>query len=258
MTFIDKMRQGETVLGTIITFNDPTVTEALCNVFDFVWIDMEHNAFTLETMQAHLLATKGSNTTPIVRIPVNDPVIIKTVLDVGAAGVVVPMVRNADDVRRAVAACRYPPDGIRGFGPRRPGNYGFGLSDAPAYIRAANEAVITVAQIEQIDAVNNIDEILAVPGLTAITTGANDLAGSMGLPGQARHPDVLRALETVLAKCRDAGVFAGVSVGDDPAILVEWASKGAQWLAIGADFSLLMRAARQVSAEVRERLSGTT
>src|SRR5207253_3124908 len=122
-SFREKLRQGQVCLGTVISFTDPTVTEALCPVLDFVWIDMEHNALSLETVQAHIMATKGSDTTPLVRMPWNDPVLIKPVLDIGAAGVIVPLVRTAEDVRRAVAACLYPPEGIRGFGPRRPSNY---------------------------------------------------------------------------------------------------------------------------------------
>src|SRR5690349_5470490 len=120
----DKLRRGQVCLGTTITFADPTVTEALCGVLDFVWIDMEHNPLSLEAVQGHIMATKGSDTTPLVRVPWNDPVLIKPVLDIGAAGVIIPLIRTADDARRAVAACRYPPDGIRGFGPRRPSNYG--------------------------------------------------------------------------------------------------------------------------------------
>lgn len=122
--FRDKLRRGQLCLGSFITCTDPTITEALCSVSDFVWIDMEHNALSLEAVQAHLMATKGSDTTGLVRVPWNDPVLIKPVLDIGADGVVVPLVRTADDVRRAVAACRYPPEGIRGFGPRRASGYG--------------------------------------------------------------------------------------------------------------------------------------
>ena len=117
------MRRGEVCLGTAISFSDPTVTEALCNVLDFVWIDTEHNPLSLEDVQGHIMATKGTDVLPLVRVPWNDPVLIKPILDIGAAGVIVPMIRTADDVRLAVAACRYPPEGIRGFGPRRPSNY---------------------------------------------------------------------------------------------------------------------------------------
>lgn len=251
MTFIDKMRRGQTCLGTIITFNDPTVTEALCHSLDFVWIDTEHNAFTLDIVQNHLMATKGTDTTPIVRVAANDPVLIKPVLDIGAAGVVVPLVHTADDVRRAVAACLYPPEGIRGYGPRRPVNYG--RSGGADYCRTANENMIVVCQIEQIEAVNNLDEILAVPGLTAITTGAYDLSGSMGYRGQPNHPDVVRALETVVSKARQAGVFAGVSVGASSEATLEWIGKGAQWVAMGADFVFLAQAVDQAVERVREQ-----
>lgn len=253
MTFIDKMRHGQVCLGTVITFNDPTVTEALSPALDFVWIDTEHNAFTLEIVQGHLMATKGTDCTPIVRVPWNDPVLIKPVLDIGAAGVIVPFVKTADDVRQAVAACRYPPEGIRGFGPRRPSNYG--RLGGPDFCRAANDAMITIAQIEHIDAVNNLNAILAVPGLTGIVTGPNDLAGSMGHPGNPGHPEVQAALITVIEKARRAGIFGGVSIGDQPDRLAEWANKGAQWLAMGADFTLLVRALETTAQAVRERIT---
>ncbi len=251
--FRDKIRRGEVSLGTTITFVDSTVTEALCSLLDFVWIDMEHNALSLETVQAHLMATKGSNTTSLARVPWNDAVLIKPVLDIGADGIIVPLVRTADDVRRAVAACRYPPEGIRGFGPRRAS--GYGRLGGPEFCRLANETVIIVVQIEHIEAVHNLDEILAVPGLTSVVLGPNDLSGSMGLMGQPRHPDVIREIETVIAKTRRAGLFVGIGIGDDPDILMEWADKGAHWLAMGSDVTLMLRAARQVSSRVREHMN---
>ena len=248
--FLEKLRHGHTCLGVGITFTDATVTEALCDTVDFVWIDMEHNALSLETVQAHIMATKGSDTTPLVRVRWNDPVLIKPVLDIGAAGIIVPMVRTADDVRRFVASCRYPPDGIRGFGPRRPANYG--RLGGPEFCRAANESVITIAQIEQIEAVRNLDEILAVPGLTSIVIGAGDLSGSMGHMAETNHPDVLRAIDTIIAKARRAQVFVGIGSGDDPDDLIKWVNKGVQWLQMGNDYSLMLRAAGEVSSRVRD------
>src|SRR5579859_1417409 len=206
--FIDKLRRGQICLCATITMTDATVTEALCGILDCVCIDMEHNALSLEAVQAHIMATKGSTTTPLVRVPWNDPVRIKPVLDIGAAGVIVPMIRTADDARLAVAACRYPPEGIRGYGPRRPSQYG--RLGGPEFCRAANENMITIVQIEEIEAVNNLDEILAVPGLTGILIGANDLSGSMGHMGEPRHPDVLRAIESVITRTRQTPVFAGM------------------------------------------------
>jgi len=256
--FRQKLQQGRVCLGTGISFSDPTITEALSSVLDFVWIDMEHGPLTIETVQGHVMATKGTDTAPIVRVPWNDPVLIKPVLDVGAAGVIVPLVRTADDVRRAVAGCLYPPEGIRGFGPRRPS--GYGRTGGADFCRKANQDVIVIVQIEHIDAVRNLDEILAVPGLTSVVVGSNDLSGSMGLTGQPRHPEVLAAIDTVIAKSRKTGVFAGIAIGDDPDQLVEWLDKGMQWLAMGCDFTLLLRGADHVTQRVRAhaaRLRGT-
>jgi 2-dehydro-3-deoxyglucarate aldolase/4-hydroxy-2-oxoheptanedioate aldolase len=248
--FRDKLRAGQVCMGTGISFSDPCVTEAVCPVLDFVWIDMEHNPLTLEAVQGHIMATKGSDTAPLVRVPWNDPVLIKPVLDIGAAGVIVPFIRTAEDARRAVAACRYPPDGIRGFGPRRPCQYG--RIGGPEYCRAANEAILVNVQIEHVDAVQNIDEIVNVPGVASIVIGPNDLSGSLGLMGQPRHPDVLKAIDKVIARARRAGVFVGIGAGEDPEQLMDWADRGVQWLTMGCDFSLLIRAATQVSTRVRE------
>jgi 2-dehydro-3-deoxyglucarate aldolase/4-hydroxy-2-oxoheptanedioate aldolase len=247
--FRDKLDRGEVCLGTAITFADPTVTEALCTVLDFVWIDMEHNPLSLETVQGHIMATKGSATTPLVRVPWNDPVLIKPVLDIGAAGVIVPMIRTADDARRAVAACRYPPEGIRGFGPRRASAYG--QRGGPAFCQEANETILVTVQIEHIDAVHNLAEILAVPGLTSIVVGPNDLSGSMGHPNQPDHPDVRRTIKAVIAQARQTSVSVGMGGGDDPDRLVEWLDEGVQWIAMGADFALLLQAARSLASQVR-------
>lgn len=105
------------------------------------------------------------------------------------------------------------PDGIRGFGPRRSSNYG--RVGGPGFCLAANEEVIVIVQIEHIDAVNNLDEILAVPGLTSIVVGPNDLSGSMGHLGEPEHPDVLSAIDTVIAKARRSDVFVGIGIGPD-------------------------------------------
>lgn len=103
--FKNKLEKGKICLGTSITFSDACLTEVLCPALDFVWIDMEHNALSLEVVQAHIMATKGTQTTALVRVTWNDPALIKPVLDIGADGIIVPMIRTSEDVRRAVAAC---------------------------------------------------------------------------------------------------------------------------------------------------------
>jgi 2-dehydro-3-deoxyglucarate aldolase/4-hydroxy-2-oxoheptanedioate aldolase len=199
------------------------------------------------------MATKGSDTAALVRVAWNDPVLIKPVLDIGADGVIVPMVRNAEEARRAVAACRYPPEGVRGYGPRRPS--GYGRLGGPEYCRLANETVIVIVQIEHIDAVRNVDEILAVPGLTSVLVGPNDLAGSMGLMGQPDHPEVLSACETVVAGARAAGIVPSVAVGGGPAVWAEWAQRGVGWITYSGDISAILAATTETVGSVRQRLA---
>jgi 2-keto-3-deoxy-L-rhamnonate aldolase RhmA len=249
--FRAKLQASEFCLGTCITFTDPTVTEALCELLDFVWIDTEHNPLTLEAVQGHVMATKGTATTPLVRVPWNDSVLIKPVLDVGAAGVIVPLIQTADDVRRAVSACKYPPEGIRGFGPRRPLRYG--RVGGPAFIRAANEAVIVIVQIEHIDAMNNLDEILTVPGLASVVIGPQDLSGSLGHMGEPGHPEVVRAMELIVSKANRAKVPVGLAMGGEPGVFAEWLDKGVNWLSMGADFSHLLRSMSQFTDMLRLR-----
>ena len=209
---------------------------------------MEHSGLSVESVQRHILATKGSDAVPLVRVAWNDPVLIKPVLDAGAGGVIAPMVRTGDEARRLVAACLYPPHGIRGFGPLRAANYGH--IPAPEFCRAANQTVIPIAQIEHIDAVNNIDEILAVPGMAGIVFGPNDLACSMGHTGDPNHPEVLRAIDAVIGKARQTKVFIGC-VGDDPELLERWIDQGARWLVVGSDFALLRKAAIQAIESIQ-------
>jgi 2-dehydro-3-deoxyglucarate aldolase/4-hydroxy-2-oxoheptanedioate aldolase len=250
--FKDTLKRGDIALGTIISFNDPTITEALCRDLDFVWIDAEHSPMTLEIIQAHVMATKGSRATPIVRVPWNDPVLIKPILDLGAEGIIVPLVRTSQDAEKAVAACKYPPEGIRGYGPRRPSDYG--RQSGPEFIKRMNDSVLVILQIEHIDAVNNIDQMLAVPGISSLVIGSNDLSGSLGLLGQPRHPQVLEAIDRVIAAARRASVFVGIGIGNDSGVINDWISKGMQWVAMGNDMSLLLTGLDQVSQEVRHFL----
>ena len=252
--FKDKISQGQICLGTGITFTDPTVTEALCSFLDFLWIDMEHNALSLETVQSHIMATKGSDAAPIVRVPWNDAVLIKPVLDIGAAGIVVPMVRTAEEAFRAVQACRYPPEGVRGIGPRRP--Y-YGQMDFREFWRKANATLLTIVQIEHIDAVNNLDQILTVPGINSLVLGPMDLSASMGHTGEPQHPDVLHAIDSVISRARHARLAVGVGSADEPKGLMKWIEKGVQWLQMGNDYTLMLRAVQQISKSVREHSART-
>ncbi len=246
------MHAGDVPLGVTVTFTDSTVTEALCNVCDFVWIDMEHNSYTLETVQAHIMATKGSNTTALVRVRWNDPVLIKPVLDIGADGVIIPMVKTAEEARQAVAACLYPPDGSRGYGPKRTNN--FGLKGGKAFCQEANDAMIIIVQIEHINAIKNLDAILAVSGITSFLMGQQDLAGSMGHMGNPDHPDVVNAIDTYVSKAKNAGVNFSLAGGGDTKTLIGHIDRGVHWLTIGLDFMFMLKTAEDYAHPIREYL----
>ncbi|MDA0659293.1 MAG: aldolase/citrate lyase family protein [Planctomycetota bacterium] len=241
--FRDKIDAGKSLVGTAITFSDSTVTESLANILDFVWIDTEHTPLSLESVQGHIMATKGSELVPIVRVANNDAVLIKPVLDIGAAGVIVPLVKTADDVRCAVAACRYPPEGVRGYGPRRPTQYG--KFSGPEFCSRANASVITIVQIEQNEALTNLRDILAVPNLTSIVVGPNDLAAALGFVGQPRHPEVLSTIDHIIRQARQAHVPVGIAAGGGPEVMVEWFEKGMQWISVATDYNFLMRSASE-------------
>lgn len=249
--FREKLRGTNVCLGTYITFCDAAVCEALAPLFDFLWIDMEHTPVTLPDVQAHLIAMRASCTAALVRVAANDPNLVKPVLDMGADGIVIPLVRTADDVRQAVAACQYPPAGVRGFGPRRAADYG--RIAAEEYCRAANETVICIAQIEQAEAVENLDAIMAVPGLTSLIVGPNDLAASLGYTGQPGHPEVVKTIEGVVARARTAGMPLGLAVGDDVELIGRWIELGVSWLMVSADFLLLTRTAAGLVERIRSR-----
>ncbi|HEV8003417.1 MAG TPA: aldolase/citrate lyase family protein [Planctomycetaceae bacterium] len=253
--FREKMLRGEVCFGTAITFTDPTITELLAGELDFVWIDAEHNALSLESVQLHLMAVNGSKSFPLVRVAWNDPVLLKPVLDIGTPGVVIPLIRTAADAALAVAACRYPPKGIRGFGPRRASRYG--RDGGPDYIAQADASIMVNVQIEHAEAVKNLDAILATDGLSGIVIGPNDLAGSMGYPGQPRHPDVLKAIDTVAARARAANKFVGLGSSADPDELADWVRRGVQWLLVGADFVLLRKGTAQTIAAARSLIGST-
>jgi 2-keto-3-deoxy-L-rhamnonate aldolase RhmA len=248
LKFREKISCHRVCIGACISFFDPTVTDALCSICDFVWIDMEHNALSLEAVQGHIMATQGSETAAIVRVPSHDPSIIKTVLDLGADGIIVPNVRTVEQARQTVAACRYPPEGIRGYGPRRPSNYG--RTGGAAFCKEANRRVIAIAQIEHIDAVREIDKILSVPGLDSIVFGPNDLAGSMGHMGEPKHPEVVKAIEAAATSALQTAVAVGISGGglDD---LSNWIKKGAHWLVASDDVAFMTSKAEEVVQRLR-------
>ena len=229
-----KLRAGEICLGAGITTSDLAMTEALAPSVDFFWIDLEHNATTTESMLGHLIAARAGGAPSIVRIPNNDPAWIKRVIDSGAEGILLPRSSTAQEVAEFVSNCRYPPMGSRGFGPRRPMNYG--RAEQQAYLAQANQDLFVAAQVETTSIVDDIDQVVSLEGLDSLVLGPQDLSGSMGMLGQTTHPDVVEKMTLVASKARAAGKFVGSGLGADPAFAKMLIDCGVQWLQAGNDF----------------------
>lgn len=240
LAFRQKLRDGRLCLGPAISFADPAVTEALAPTADFVWVDLEHSVIGFDSLLAHLIAARAGNIPAIVRIPVSDIGYVKRVLDNGADGIIVPQIRTADEARQMVMACRYPPLGNRGFGPKRYTNYG--RLGGPDYFRAANEGTFVSVQIETVSAYEELDSILAIPTLDAIVIGPYDLSGSMGILGQLDHPKLLAVIEETAGKARAKGLSVGWGMSPQPEILPRLFQWGINWMQYGNDFAYLAQA----------------
>lgn len=250
--FREKLAAGRVCLGTAVTYTDPAVVETLCDSVDFLWLDLEHSPTSLESLLTHLIAARAGGAPALVRVPSSETAMIKRVLDQGAEGIIVPQVRSADEVRQVVNACRYPPVGTRGFGPRRPSNYGRERSEE--FTTKANQTIFVVIQIETADAVRNLDAILAVPGIDSIVLGPNDLSGALGLMGQTNHPKVMETLGMIIDKTRKAGLHVGTGGAASEDYAVAAVKMGVRWIQSGGDFGYLVAYADQLFGRIRKRL----
>jgi 4-hydroxy-2-oxoheptanedioate aldolase len=247
-----RLRAGELTFGAWVSFSDIAVSEIMAGIgFDWLLIDTEHAPFTLETLACVLMACDNGPTVPIVRVPWNDRVIIKQVLDLGAGGILIPYVSSVEEARQAVAACKYPPEGIRGFGPRRASDY---YRKTEEYIRLANEALLVALQIEHIAGVRATRQILQVPGIDVVLLGPMDLSASLGLLGQLDHPDVVEAVEHVIAEAQRARIAVGIPIDAPPDVVSQWVSKGCQFVIVGEDHSMLRRTAEQALSQFHEQM----
>jgi 2-dehydro-3-deoxyglucarate aldolase/4-hydroxy-2-oxoheptanedioate aldolase len=250
--FRKKLDAGQLCLGAGISFSDPAVVESLCESVDFVWIDLEHNPISVEALSAHLIAARAGGTAALVRVPSSDVAWIKRVLDIGAEGIIVPQVRSAEEVRGVAAACRYPPLGNRGYGPRRPSHYG--RDGGADYIRHANEHLFVAVQIETVDALNELDAIVHVPGLDSVVIGPQDLSGSMGILGQLSNPQLMEAVAKIVRTAREAGLYVGIGMGPSDEYAQYAAKLGVQWIQCGGDFSYMISFVDQLFARIRKGL----
>lgn len=247
-----KWAAGESTLGLWMTSDSADNAEVIAEAdLDYINIDMQHGLVDYEGVVNVMRALSRSTATITVRVPWNEPGIIGKVLDAGAMGVIIPMVNTADQAARAVASCRYAPQGSRSFGPVRAKSV-----NGPDYASTANERVACIPMIETVEAISNLDEILAVPGIDAVYVGPADLSLTLGLAPQGDHPDesFQNALATIVSGCTARGVVAGIHANPEltPVRLAQgfrMVTFSADLLALGSGISAAMATASQTASD---------
>ncbi|MBM3800791.1 MAG: hypothetical protein FJW26_00610 [Acidimicrobiia bacterium] len=245
-----RLKAGETTSGSWLSVAHPTVAEVMgLGGFDWLVIDMEHGIVGLETAQTLTQVLAATPAASIIRVPWNEPVIVKQVLECGPTGVMFPQVNTADQAAAAVRAVRYPPQGIRGIGCQRAAGFGAWFDD---YLQNANAQQLVIVQIEHVEALENLESILKVEGIDVVFVGANDLSASMGLLGQPQHPQVQQAISKALAGARRAGMAAGLVAADADEANRRF-GEGFQFVAIGHDVGLLSATCRRICSKLEHR-----
>ena len=228
-------------LGSWIMSASPIVAEAMgCAGFKWGVLDMEHTPLDLLDLVHMLQGVASTPMLPVVRVPWNEPVIVKRVLDAGATTLLFPFVQNADEARRAVAATRYPPLGVRGMAGMSRGSR-FGTN--PNHFVSANKQVSVIVQLETPTAVAQLEAIGAVEGVDALFLGPGDLSGAMGHVGNLTHPEVMDVMSRCAQRCKAIGKPVG-TVGGTPEVVTQYRNMGYTFVAIASDLGLLMRAAQ--------------
>ena len=237
-----KLRAGEPTMGCFMGLGSAAVAEVLGHAgFEWLVIETEHNALDAAEVQELVTAVEGTGAVPFVRVPSLDRVAIQRALDIGALGIVVPLVRTAEEAAAIVSATRFPPDGTRSFGPLRAGRYGFDNED---YFRRANDQIVVILILETREAFEGIREIAAVPGIDALYVGPFDLALSFGLdPMGAQSEELESLIRDAQRICSGCGATLGVPVRT-VAELLRRRAEGFKLFGFGPDYLLLADAAR--------------
>lgn len=241
-SFKDALLNHNLTLGTWLQVGHPACAEILAHAgFDWLCVDLEHGDVDLESATVLFRTLSAFDCTAMARLPANDPIWIHRILDAGAQGLIVPMVTTAAQAEEAVRQAKYPPRGVRGFGYSRANRYGERFDD---YVSSANDDITMVMQIEHVDAIANLEEIIAVDGVDALFIGPYDLSGSMNVPGQMDHPDVRAALDTYYETCSRLGMVAGAHIVRPTRQNVQEAvDRGCTFVALGVDTVFLHQAA---------------
>lgn len=244
-------RQGQGTVGGWLSVGNAYTAELMANLgFDWLCIDMQHGLIGYEDLKVMLPAISTTEVTPLVRVPWNEPSVIMKALDAGAYGVILPMINNRQDVLQAVSACRYPPEGLRSYGPIRAALYA-----GKGYAIEANRQIACIAQIETREALDNLEEIVSTPGLDGIYVGPSDLALALGLPPSGDNSEPVH--EATVTKILEIGRAHGLAVGIhtwSAEFTQKYLAQGFQFATLGSDSGFMARSAMADLRIVRKAL----
>lgn len=235
----EKVRACRPICGTHTAFNHPVIGTIFGSIgFDFVWIDTEHTAMSGDDLMNMISAVQSEGTPAIVRVPVNDLTHTKWTLEMGPDGIIFPTVNTAEEAKRAMNMCMYPPKGTRGFGPLRA--VGYGQRNMDEYIAASNRELTRFIQIESRTAVENLPEIVKNPDVDGYIFGPCDLSGSIGELNQVFGENNLKWIKQAIHILKDNGKCIGVSTGStDPEVISFWHELGVNMISSGVDYAYL-------------------
>jgi 4-hydroxy-2-oxoheptanedioate aldolase len=247
--FKHALKDGKAQIGLWSSLSSNYSVEVIAGAgFDWILLDLEHSPNDLESLLAQLQAAAPYPTHPVVRVPWNDMVAMKRILDVGAQALLVPYVSTAEEARAAVAHTRYPPKGVRGVaGTTRATRFGR-IKD---YAKRAHEEICVLVQVETQAALDNIESICAVDGVDGVFVGPADLHASMGYTGEIANPKVKPLIDDAIRRIRKAGKAPGILTPSEEDAR-RWLDCGALFVAVGADVGILARGAEALAAKFKK------
>jgi len=244
------LQQGKVVFGVTVQISSETLVEIIGYAgFDFVFIDTEHGQIDLQSAGRLIRVADSVGMTPLVRVMKNDAAEILKALDLGAKGIIVPHISTKEDAQLAVRACKYGPGG-RGSCPLVRANR-YGLDDWPQYQDAANRNTMFIALIENVAAVENIDEILTVDGIDAVFIGAFDMSVDAGCKGNVQSPKIQRCIQTIIDACNKKSIPVMHTTTNGPDIKA-WVDKGVRIIVQGSDSRIFGRACAEIIKSVEQ------
>ncbi|MFK7754195.1 MAG: aldolase/citrate lyase family protein [Sedimentitalea sp.] len=244
-TFKQRLNAGETLIGCWLGLADDYAAEVMGTAgFDWLVVDGEHGPNDIRSIRAQLTALAACTSEPVVRLPIGETWMIKQALDAGAQTLLIPMVDSAEQTAQLVAACRYPPHGVRGVGAALGRASRF--NEITDYVPTANAEICLLVQVESVKGLAALDDILAIEGVDGVFIGPADLSTDMGFGGNSEAPEVKATIKDALGKIAAAGKAPGILATTD-APTQRYLDQGAKFIAVGADVLMLADAARSLA-----------